>query len=123
MAFTDPQSITISGVTTSLPRTSSDGPISDYTSADGLIRLRASHNPPSRGGRARRVLRLDHSKVSADPHLPAQNSKVSMSNYMVFDLPPVGYSNAEALAVYVGLKTLFSASSDALIVKLLGGES
>jgi hypothetical protein len=46
-----------------------------------------------------------------------------MSNYMVFDVPPAGYSNADVLAVYAGFKTLFSGSSDALIVKLLGGES
>jgi hypothetical protein len=46
-----------------------------------------------------------------------------MSNYIVFDLPIVGYTNAEALAVYTGFKTQFSASSDLLITKLLGGES
>jgi len=46
-----------------------------------------------------------------------------MATYLVFDIPPAGYSNAEALAVYTGFKTLFTASSDALIVKVLGGES
>jgi hypothetical protein len=46
-----------------------------------------------------------------------------MSNYIVFDIPPVGYTNTEALAVYTGFKTLFTATSDALITKLLGGES
>jgi hypothetical protein len=46
-----------------------------------------------------------------------------MSNYLVFDLPVAGYTNAEAKAVYDGFKTLFTASTDAAIVKLLGGES
>jgi hypothetical protein len=46
-----------------------------------------------------------------------------MSNYIVFDLPVAGYTNAEALAVYTGFKTAFTASSDLLITKLLGGES
>jgi len=46
-----------------------------------------------------------------------------MANYIVFDLPPAGYTNTEALAVYTGFKTLFTSGSDALIVKLLGGES
>jgi hypothetical protein len=46
-----------------------------------------------------------------------------MSNYIVFDVPVAGYSNTEALAVYAGFKTAFTASSDALITKLLGGES
>jgi hypothetical protein len=93
---------------------------SEYVSADGLIRLSAAH---TYGRRTRRVLRLDHSKITADPFIPTTNAKVSMSNYMVFDVPIAGYSGSEALAVYAGFKTLFTASSDALIVKLLGGES
>jgi hypothetical protein len=46
-----------------------------------------------------------------------------MSNYIVFDVPVAGYTAAEALAVYQGFKSQFTATSDALIVKLLGGES
>lgn len=122
MAFTDPQSITISAATTPLPRTFSSGDESAYTSADGLIRLSVGHSLVKQG-RARRVLRIDHSKLSPDPYKTSENVKVSMANYIVFDLPPAGYTNTEALAVYTGFKTLFTASTDALIVKLLGGES
>jgi hypothetical protein len=120
MAFADPQTITISGVTTPLPKTSTGKNEGQYTSADGLIDLSASS---VYGRRTRRVLRVDHSKVTSDPYIPAQNVKVSMSNYMVFDLPVVGYTNAEALAVYTGFKSMYTASSDLLITKLLGGES
>jgi len=120
MAFTDPQSITIGGVTSSLPRVSSGNGNGSYQSSDGLVVVTASN---SYSRRTRRVLRVDHSKITADPFVPAQNSKVSMSNYMVFDLPPAGYTNAEAKAVYDGFKAMFAASSDALITKLLGGES
>jgi hypothetical protein len=120
MSFADPQTVTISAVTTPLPRISVGANESQYSSADGLIDMSASH---AYGRRTRRVLRLDHSKVSADPFIPSQNVSVSMSNYIVFDLPEVGYTNAEALAVYTGFKTQFTASSDALITKLLGGES
>jgi hypothetical protein len=42
---------------------------------------------------------------------------------MVFDLPVAGYSNADAKAVYDGFKGLYTATSDAVITKLLGGES
>jgi len=122
VAFTDPQSVTISAVTTPLPRTFSSGDESSYTSADGLIKLSVNHSLVKQG-RARRVLRIDHSKLTSDPFKPSENVKVSMANYIVFDLPPAGYSNTEALAVYTGFKTAFSAASDALIVKLLGGES
>jgi hypothetical protein len=120
VALTDPQSVTISSATSSLPRTNVGNNKSDYTSADGLIRLSAAH---TYGRRTRRVLRLDHAKITSDPFIPSQNSKVSMSNYIVFDLPVAGYSGADALAVYTGFKALFTGSSDALISKLLGGES
>lgn len=120
MSFTDPQTVTISGVTTPLPRTSVLGSASEYTSSDGLIKMSASH---SYGKRNRHLLRLDHSKISADPFIPADNVEVSMSNYIVFDVPVVGYTLAEALAVYVGFKTQFTATSDAIISKLLAGES
>lgn len=120
MAFTDPQSITISGTPISLPRVSSGQNSSKYSSADGLVDLSASH---AYGRRTRRVLRVDHSKITSDPFIPAQNAEVSMSCYMVFDLPVVGYSNVDAKAVYDGFKALYTASSDALVTKLLGGES
>jgi hypothetical protein len=120
MAFSNPQSVTISSTAIALPRVTTGDGTSKYSSADGLVTLTASN---SYGKRTRRVLRLDHAKVTADPFIPAQNTKVSMSNYIVFDVPVVGYTNAEALAVYAGFKAAFTATSDLLITKLLGGES
>jgi hypothetical protein len=122
MAFADPQTITISAATTPLPRTFSSGSESAYTSADGLIKLSANHSLVKQG-RFRRLLRVDHSKLTSDPYKPAENVRVSSAIYLVFDIPPAGYTSTEVLAVYTGFKTQFSASSDALITKLLGGES
>jgi len=120
MSLTDPNSITIGGVTTPLPRTSVDEDRSEYTSADGLIQLTASHDY---GKRVRRMIRIDTSKLTSDPFKPAENVKVGMSVYTVFDLPPAGFSNADALAAWVGFNTLLTATSNANISKLLGGES
>jgi len=120
MSFADPQTITIGGTTTPLPRVSVGDDESEYVSGDGLIHLRASHNY---GKRTRRMLRLDTSKITTDPFKPAENVKVSMAVYTVFDLPPAGYTATEALAAYTGFKTQYSAASDLLITKLLGGES
>lgn len=120
MAFTDPVTITISGTPYTLPRISIEGDESTYQTSDGLIAVRASHDY---GKRNRHLLRIDHSKVTADPFIPADNVKIGMSNYVVFDVPAVGYTVAEALAVYTGFKTWFTASTDAVITKLLGGES
>lgn len=120
MAFSDPQSITISGTAISLPRVSTGENNSKYLSSDGLVDLTAASQY---GRRTRRTLRIDHSKITADPFIPAQNTEVSMSCYMVFDIPPAGYTNADVKAVYVGFNSLYTASSHALIDKLLGGES
>jgi hypothetical protein len=120
MSFTDPLSVTISAVTTPIPRVEVEGDKSIYRSADGLIEVTADHTV---GKRSRRVLRIDTSKLTSDPFKPAENVKVSMALYIVFDLPPAGYTNAEALAVYQGFKTMITASSDLLITKLLAGEN
>lgn len=120
MSFTDPQSVTISAVPISLPRTSVGNGSSTYLSSDGLVKLTASN---SYGKRTRRVIRLDHSKLAADPFRPAENQKVGMSVYTVFDIPITGYVNVDAKAVYDGYKAMLAASSDALITKILGGES
>jgi hypothetical protein len=120
MALADPQTITISAATTSLPRTSVDNDESEYTSGDGLIKLLASH---TYGKRTRRLVRVDHAKLTSDPFKPAENVRVGMSVYTVFDLPPAGYTSAEALAVWVGFNAQLTASSNAVVTKILGGES
>jgi hypothetical protein len=120
MSFTEPLSVTISGTTTPLPRTSVGTNQSEYTSANGLIVVKASH---TYGKRTRRMLRIDTSKLSPDVLQPTINAKKSMSLYMVFDTPDEGFDNVEELAVYQGFKTLITATSDDMIKKLLGGES
>lgn len=122
MSLTDPNSVTISGSTISLPRTSVGKDRSEYTSADGLTELIVSHDYKS-GKRTRRMIRLDTSKLTPDPFDNSVNVKVGMSVYTVMDLPPAGYTNAEALAVFVGFNTLITASSNAVVTKVLGGES
>lgn len=122
MSFADPQTLTIAPASAvSLPRVSVGDDASEYQSADGLLQLQASHNYGK--ARTRRMLRVNTSKVTTDPFKPAENRKVSMSTYIVFDLDPTGYTAAEALAVWVGFNTQLSASSNLLITKLLGGES
>jgi len=121
MALTDPQSITISGVATSLPRVNTQGGSSTYRSNDGLIEEVFSS---TYGKRQRHSLRLNLSEVSPDPFTSA-NIRQSMSVYTVFDMPQVGYgyTNAEAVAAWVGFNAQLSASTNAIVTKVLGGES
>lgn len=120
MALTDPQSITIAAVPISLPRVNSGNNGSEYQSSDGLTKLSLNH---AYGRRTRRVLRVDHSKITPDPFISTQNVKVGMSTYLVVDIPPAGYTNAQALEVYEGFELLVTANSSSIISKLLGGES
>lgn len=43
--------------------------------------------------------------------------------YVVFDHPKVGYTSTEIVAAWAGLNTLLTATSNANVTKLLGGES
>jgi hypothetical protein len=122
MALTDPQTVTISGTPITLPRTYAQGSESKYTSSDGLVSLSVNHTL-AKQGRERHLIRIDHSKLTANPNIPAENVKVSMAAYTVFDIPPAGYTDAEALAAWVGFNTLLTASTNALVTKVLGGES
>ncbi len=120
MAFTDPQSVTINAVANSLPRVSSGQNSGVFSKDDGTVRLTVSH---SYGKRARRTVRIDHSKIAPDPFVSSTNAKYSMSAYVVFDVPLTGYTNAEAKQVADGLVAYLSASSGARISQLLGGEN
>jgi len=126
MSFTDPLSVTFAAPlpvgAVSLPRVS--GPAdyaSQYKSADGLVQITASH---LFNKRQRDLLRIDYSKISADVFLPSTNVQQRMACYLVFDRPVNNqFTNAEAKAVYNGFKGLFTASTDALVDKLLASES
>lgn len=120
MSFTDPLSVTISSSTIALPRISVGDDESEYASNDGNTHVLASH---TYGKRTRRVVRIDSKKLAADPFKPAENVEVSMSHYWVWDLPPAGFTPAEQLATYIGFQAMLGASSNAMITKLLGGES
>jgi len=120
MAFADPQSVTISGATTSLPRTSAGSNEGSFTSNDGLIEQTVSSRY---GKRTRRTFRLRHSKIAPDPLISSTSVKYSMTAYVVVDTPPTGYTVAEAKAVVDGLIAALSATSGAKITQLLGGEN
>lgn len=119
MSYADPQSITISGTAISLPRVSSGTNAGAFSAADGTTVLRVSHNY---GKRNRRTARIESTKIAADP-LTSANAKYSMSAYIVIDVPPVGYTVAEAQAVVAGLTKWLTDTSGANVAKLLGGEN
>lgn len=119
MALSDPQSVTISGTTLSLARLSTNAGRTEYATADGTTKLVILQ---STGKRKRSAIRLETTKVAADP-LTAVNSYASDAIYVMFDRPLVGFSAAEMVAQLTGLITAISASSYGLATRVIGGES
>lgn len=121
MAFADPQTVTINAVAQNLPRVSSGVNSGVFQKDDSTVKLTVSHQYGK--GRARRMLRLDHSKVAADPLMASVNVRLSGSVYIVCDFPQVGYTVAEAKQIVDALTAYLTASSGARATQLLGGEN
>lgn len=120
MSFADPQSVTINAVANSLPRTSSGVNSGTFSKDDGTIKLSVSS---AYGNRTRRTIRLDHSKIAADPFAANINVPVSMSCYIVADVPKSGYTLTEQKQIVDALTAYLTASSGAKVTQLLGGEN
>jgi len=120
MALADPQSIKINGVTTSLPRVSTGNYTSKYQSADGLLDLSLA---TQLGKRKRQVARVDQSKITSDPFIPANNIEVGTSVSLVVDRPLVGFTNTEEALLVSGFIELLTKETSLMVTKLLAGES
>lgn len=119
MAFSDPQNLP-APLATVLPNTTRGANLGVYTSSDGLTRMTISS---AYGKRTRRTVRVDITKITPDPFLPATNVTVSFSFYWVIDLPKAGFSSAEVKAAVTAAMNWATASSGANLDKQLGGES
>lgn len=115
--YADPQSVTINTVAQSLPRIGSSLNQGQYKIADGSYVLTISH---SQGRRIQHRVRLDNSKVITDPLATDRNLPVSMSAYLVVDVPIVGYSVGDMGYQITGLADWLKAGTNT--AKLVGGE-
>lgn len=120
MAYTDPQSVTINAVAQTLARTSSGVNAGIFRKDDGTVILSFAH---SYAKRTRRTVRIDFTKIAADPLISAQSIRYSMSAYLVIDQPITGFTVAEAKQIVDALTLYLTTSSGANVTKLLGGES
>lgn len=120
MAYSDPQTVTINAVPITLPRVSSGVNAGAFAKDDGNVKLSVSHQYAKR---TRRTLRIDFSKIAADPLVSSTNIRYSMSTYLVVDTPTTGFTIAEAKQVIDGLTAYLTASTGARVTQLLGGEN
>jgi hypothetical protein len=119
MAFADPQTVTINAVANTLPRVGSGLNNGQFQNSDGTVKLSISH---AIGKRARRTVRIDYSKIAADP-ITAENAEFTMSTYVVVDTPLRGLTVTEQKQIVDALTAWLTASSGANVTKVLGQES
>jgi len=117
--FSDPQTVTVNAVAQVMAATSRGDGESKYVEADGgEYDLHVSHTI-TKAGRARRMVRLNHKKIVADP-LTAVNTDVSASAYLVIDEPAFGFTDTELGNDVAGLLAYLTTG---LVADVLGGES
>lgn len=112
MSLTTPQSVTINAVATDLNKIIEDGLSSTYAADDGTLQLKISHQ--SNKARNRRMIRLDQTKIAADP-LTAENSYQRAGVYLVIDEPDFGFTDVEIEDLVDALK-LWLTSANILAV-------
>lgn len=115
--FSDPQSVTVATVAKPLPRIGTSLNASRYSAADRAYSLGITH---SSGRRNQSKVRLDNSKIITDPLASDRNLPVSMSTYLVVDVPPTGYTVSEIVADIIALADWLKAGTNA--DKFVGGE-
>jgi hypothetical protein len=120
MSYADPQTVTINAVAQTLPRISSGANAGVFQKDDTTVKLSVSHQY---GNRTRRTLRLDFSKIAADPLMASVNVRLGMSAYLVVDVPTTGFTIAETKQIVDALTAYLTASSGAKVTQLLGGEN
>lgn len=99
--LTSPISITINAVATDVHKIKDLDLSSDYASIDGTLEFKVSHQ--FNKSRARRMARLDQTKIAADP-LTAVNAYKKSGVYFVIDEPDFGFTNDEIVYLVDALK-------------------
>jgi hypothetical protein len=117
VALADPQSLTIAGSATSLPRTGLTLTEGSFRSGDQTVTLEVQHNA---GKRNRHLVRVTTSTIVADPLVPAINTPVQYSAHLVVDGPRQGVT---ALQLQKLAEALVGWASAANLAKVVAGES
>lgn len=118
--LTDPQTLTINAVANTLPRISTAVNSGSFQKDDTTVKMDVSSQY---GKRTRRLIKVIHSKIAADPLISSTSVKYSMSVGLVIDVPVTGYTVAEQKQIVDAVSAWLTASSGANITKVLGGEN
>ncbi|DAD51611.1 coat protein [ssRNA phage Gerhypos.4_44] len=118
--LTDPQTITISSNARTLAQTDLTPASGIYTDVDNGLTLYVTQRV-EKGGVRRSTVSLTTTKIAADP-LTAVNQRVDDAVTISFKVPPSGFTKAEVAAKFAAVSTWLTASTNANLNKVLGGE-
>lgn len=119
MALTEPLAVTLDQAY-SLSRVSDDAGKSEYWNADRSVRM-IVESALLKSGRTRHVVRIQRDKIAADP-LTAINRRLTATMTTTFDVPGEGFTEAEKIQLFTGTNALLSATTNAVLKKVLGFE-
>ena len=115
----DPQSVTVSGTATSLPKLETRLKTNVYQDRASGITLYVTQEV-NKKGEARASASLVEEEIFTDPVTGLKSIKPT--SITVASLIPQGGSAATAEALYDGLQTALNASTKALLKRILAGE-
>lgn len=120
MSYTDPITITVNAVPYVCACVEINGSNKVYKDPTDVMKISVSHLT-TKAGRTSRMVRVDLTKISADPFTPTVNRSVTETVQTIINEPADGmFSNAELLNLKKGLAAW---ETDANVNKLLAGES
>jgi hypothetical protein len=121
MAFTDPQSVTIDGTASSLPRVLTGTTVGQFKSADAVLELTV--DPRGTAKRRRNVGRLYKKRTVLDPLGSGLSTVVQSMVSITIDRPNSGVTDADIEKDLVGFIAWLTASTNSNMKKLIAGEN
>lgn len=120
MAFTDPQSVTVASVANSLPRVLTGTVVGQFGSNDGTIELVV--DPRGTSKRRRSSAKLYIRKTVADSLTGLNRIEQHMVS-ITTDRPSSGITDTDVIDAFTALFGWATASTNANLKKLVGGEN
>lgn len=115
----NPYVITVNAIAKSLNLTGTGPDTASYATADRAFRLLVSH---SYGRKVRRVIQMQHDNLVANPLISGQFVNSNVKVHLVIE-SPVGYDATVLKQDVDGFLASLTASSGAVVAKIIGGES
>lgn len=121
--LSEPQALTVTGASGSpfsLPRVGSGDYSGLFQTTDGNVSISIRHQYAKRN---RHTVQFKLTKIAPDPLISAQNIIYTATVGVTLDVPKTGFTVAEIVALAAGSFGNLTASTNANLTKVAGGES